>query len=516
MRRFEMASKFWEIAVQGTSFTVRFGKLGTEGQTQKKSFGSPALAARAVDAIVAEKVGKGYREVGAKKAKTSPAKDAKSAPSKAKANAKTAPAKDAKSAPAKSAPTKANAKNTKTKASVPPAVAALCDGDLTELGTMPVDGKLFVGDPVLLPDGSVVKVTVPAGELRVAALERATAGKKRVHGLYAFREGAEVATLREVGTYGVDAGMGGFWTKAVEKAWTKLPDEPEHWLEQVIEPGLKGKLATVITLGAHRLAACNSGDGDGVYPVYVGKSAKGDVVAVLTVFVPVRAERARSEEAPPPEKNTEEKGRGPADDQMYFQAYVASFEREKKSQVPLGEIELGPGLMAGEVMAMLDAEYEQPLGDDVLEAAVPLVRRPAARYAVHRYENAKRKPIALVLLQPGATVAKWNGGQALLSISGVVGVWDAHAAGKVRAAGSEAARVTALREITLAQPSIDRGAIAPPMHALTIRVGRGATSCGVSLGKDAKGKHVGIALTIGSEERTVAARAAALAKSFVG
>ena len=42
MRRFELvegtASKFWEIAVEGVSTTVRYGRIGTTGQTQTKSF----------------------------------------------------------------------------------------------------------------------------------------------------------------------------------------------------------------------------------------------------------------------------------------------------------------------------------------------------------------------------------------------------------------------------------------------------------------------------------------------
>ncbi|MEW6284559.1 MAG: WGR domain-containing protein, partial [Candidatus Eremiobacterota bacterium] len=38
MRRFEFqegsSNKFWEIHHEGDSFTVRWGKLGTQGQTQ--------------------------------------------------------------------------------------------------------------------------------------------------------------------------------------------------------------------------------------------------------------------------------------------------------------------------------------------------------------------------------------------------------------------------------------------------------------------------------------------------
>ncbi len=69
MRRFEFqsgsSSKFWEIALEGSLFTVRWGKLGTSGQQQEKSFASAALAQKEHDKLVAEKLKKGYQEVAA-------------------------------------------------------------------------------------------------------------------------------------------------------------------------------------------------------------------------------------------------------------------------------------------------------------------------------------------------------------------------------------------------------------------------------------------------------------------
>lgn len=68
-RRFELvegtSNKFWEIAVGDSSHTVRFGKIGTAGQSKTKAFATPRDAQRDADKLVAEKVGKGYREVGA-------------------------------------------------------------------------------------------------------------------------------------------------------------------------------------------------------------------------------------------------------------------------------------------------------------------------------------------------------------------------------------------------------------------------------------------------------------------
>ena len=44
-RRFEFvegtSSKFWEISTDGNNVTVRYGRIGTNGQSQTKSFTSP-------------------------------------------------------------------------------------------------------------------------------------------------------------------------------------------------------------------------------------------------------------------------------------------------------------------------------------------------------------------------------------------------------------------------------------------------------------------------------------------
>lgn len=65
-RRFELregkSEKFWEITVAGTEVTVRFGRIGTNGQTQTKSFVDAATATRHADKLVSEKSEKGYEE----------------------------------------------------------------------------------------------------------------------------------------------------------------------------------------------------------------------------------------------------------------------------------------------------------------------------------------------------------------------------------------------------------------------------------------------------------------------
>jgi len=68
VRRFEFKDsrsyKFWEITVEGCSYTVRYGKVGTAGVTQTKAFATPEKAAADANKKLNAKVGKGYSEVG--------------------------------------------------------------------------------------------------------------------------------------------------------------------------------------------------------------------------------------------------------------------------------------------------------------------------------------------------------------------------------------------------------------------------------------------------------------------
>lgn len=67
-RRFEFTAgnsrKFWAVAQEGNSVHIRFGRIGTSGQTQVKTFADEARAAREMAKLIAEKTGKGYVEVG--------------------------------------------------------------------------------------------------------------------------------------------------------------------------------------------------------------------------------------------------------------------------------------------------------------------------------------------------------------------------------------------------------------------------------------------------------------------
>lgn len=57
------SSKFWEISLSGSSFTTRWGKIGTSGQEKKQSFSNPVEAKQEYEKLIASKVKKGYEPV---------------------------------------------------------------------------------------------------------------------------------------------------------------------------------------------------------------------------------------------------------------------------------------------------------------------------------------------------------------------------------------------------------------------------------------------------------------------
>ncbi len=62
-RQVAAASKFWEVTVDGTTLTVRFGKIGAAGQTTVKELSSSDEADAQVAKLIGEKTKKGYTEV---------------------------------------------------------------------------------------------------------------------------------------------------------------------------------------------------------------------------------------------------------------------------------------------------------------------------------------------------------------------------------------------------------------------------------------------------------------------
>ena len=56
------SAKFWEIGVSGHDVTVRFGRIGTQGQTQVKTLPDADAAVKHAEKLIASKTEKGYAE----------------------------------------------------------------------------------------------------------------------------------------------------------------------------------------------------------------------------------------------------------------------------------------------------------------------------------------------------------------------------------------------------------------------------------------------------------------------
>ena len=58
----ENSAKFWEISSDDKTVTVRFGRIGANGQTQTKTLADADAAAKHAEKLIKEKTAKGYRE----------------------------------------------------------------------------------------------------------------------------------------------------------------------------------------------------------------------------------------------------------------------------------------------------------------------------------------------------------------------------------------------------------------------------------------------------------------------
>lgn len=57
------SAKFWQVTQNGKDLTITFGKIGTNGQTTEKSFGSAEEASAEMEKLIKSKMKKGYKEV---------------------------------------------------------------------------------------------------------------------------------------------------------------------------------------------------------------------------------------------------------------------------------------------------------------------------------------------------------------------------------------------------------------------------------------------------------------------
>jgi len=135
----EKSSKFWEVRVTGQGVEVRYGKIGTAGQTLLKPFDDAAAAHKAAEKLVAEKLKGGYVESAGASAVAKPAASA-AVPSAAVAKAapKVAP-KSATKAAAKTAPEPA------ATVPAPSAKKATPAADAKATRTLCISGKLPSG-----------------------------------------------------------------------------------------------------------------------------------------------------------------------------------------------------------------------------------------------------------------------------------------------------------------------------------------------------------------------------------
>jgi predicted DNA-binding WGR domain protein len=56
------SNKFYEVAVAGNAVNTRYGRIGSPGQTQTKSFPDLAAAMKHANKLIEQKLGKGYVE----------------------------------------------------------------------------------------------------------------------------------------------------------------------------------------------------------------------------------------------------------------------------------------------------------------------------------------------------------------------------------------------------------------------------------------------------------------------
>ena len=65
-RRFALvagtSAKFWEVSVTGATVHVRFGRIGSAGQSQPKEFADASAAAAHAKRLIRQKLAKGYLE----------------------------------------------------------------------------------------------------------------------------------------------------------------------------------------------------------------------------------------------------------------------------------------------------------------------------------------------------------------------------------------------------------------------------------------------------------------------
>lgn len=153
-----------------------------------------------------------------------------------------------------------------------------------ELGTLAIpSGEVAVCDAGTL-DGKV-RVAVAPGMYEVR-VHRDEQGNNVAAAL--VMPGAKPVAFEQVGRYGVDAGLSGFFDAKLHETASNFDFDCSIYddlISEHLEPAEdKGAAGVLIPFEGGAFSACRSGFGDGVYPVLVGRDASERVVAVVTTF----------------------------------------------------------------------------------------------------------------------------------------------------------------------------------------------------------------------------------------
>lgn len=207
---------------------------------------------------------------------------AKKAPAK-KAAAKKAPAKKAAKKVAKKKPAVAKKAAKKPALTVEPRLYQAGE-QAEEIGDLEIPtGLVVVSDAGTLFAPVAVEVTPGTYRVRVVKNED---GDNESAALVA--KDAAPVRWKEVGAYPVDAGMSGFFDGAIfaraDQAQWKVSIYDDLISKHLDPAEKKGHAGAFVPFEEAKFSACRSGWGDGVYPVYAGHDAAGEVVAVVTRF----------------------------------------------------------------------------------------------------------------------------------------------------------------------------------------------------------------------------------------
>lgn len=131
-----------------------------------------------------------------------------------------------------------------------------------------------------------VSVAVPAGR-HLARVLRERSGDNLAAALVVGQ--GEPVSWEEVGGYGVDAGMAGFFDANLYDAVDGHEFEQSLYddlISKHLDPAERlGRAGALVPFAEGSFSACRSGWGDGWYPVHVGRDAGGEVVVIVTTFL---------------------------------------------------------------------------------------------------------------------------------------------------------------------------------------------------------------------------------------